>query len=892
MPPHSRRLRERFFPVPLEREVDEELAGHLELRVRHLVARGMDEAAARAAASRRFGDMDRIRGECREIRNQLENDKHRVEIWQELRQNLTFAARVFRKNPLFTAIAVLTIGIGVGADTAIFGVVNAVLLRPLPYRNAESTVVLWNSYDPSEASHTFIAPAEFADMQTQLRSTLGVAALSSKSVNLVGDAGPERLSAYIVSPNLFDVLGASPFIGRAFQPEDGRAGAAHVVLLSHALWQRRFGADRAILGRDLRIDGQLFSVIGVMPPTVRFPDAPLDAFRERAELWVPHSWEQNASESRGDQYLAVVARLRPGVTLDAARADLDALVGRFRSEFPDRYTQASHWHMYAGTLHDQFVGNVRPALLVFAAAAALLLLIACVNVANLFIARGAARQRELAVRLAIGADRARIVRQLLTESLLLGLIGGVFGIALGWLGLHALVQLDPGNVPRLDGVRMDGATLAFSLGVSLLTGLLFGMLPALQESRTDLRSALGEGMRGSSDGPRQRRLRSALVVAEVAMALVVLVEAGLLLRSFVALERVRPGFDATAVMTAQLALPQNKYTTRAQRARFFTELQTRLTALGSGSRASVVYPLPMSGDGWGGTFHVEGLAEAPGQDMPHAEYAVSAPGYFRAMRIPLVEGRDFTDDDVIGRPGVAIVDEVLAHRYWPKASALGKRINVGSAVDTMWSTVVGVVGHVHNSGPQSEGESQLYLSFAQHAQSMAYVIVAGATPSVAPALRREVRAMDPDLPIAQLQPMEEVVSHAVARQRFSAILLAVFALAALTLATIGLYGVMSYLVTQRLREIGIRVALGCPPHVVRRRVVAEGMTIAGGGLAIGVMIAFLLSRLMSQLLFSVTPNDPLTYFGTAALLLLVALLAAYVPAGRATRVDPAVVLRA
>jgi putative ABC transport system permease protein len=889
------KLRALLWRVPPDEAVDEELAFHIEMRARRNREIGMDPAAARQAAMRRFGNFASVRAECRAFAHRIEDDMKRAELLQELRQDAGYAVRMLRRSPLFTAMAVATLAIGIGASTAIFSVVDAVLLRGLPYRNASRLVLFWNGY-ASSAQHTAIAAAEFADMREQQQSFDGLAAVSYGSRNLTGACPaasgacePQRVSGYTVSPELFDLLGVAPAVGRAFAKDDGAEGAPGVVILSASLWRGRFGADSALVGKTITVDGIARTVIGILPADVRFPDAPLGFLRERGELYIPYSWEQYRSDGRGNQFLGVVARLRPGTTLARARADASAIAARFRHDFPRRYVDNSPgWSLDVVPLRDEAFGDVRPALFVLLGAVGFVLLIACANVANLLLARAASRRRELAVRTALGAGRFRLVRQLLTESAMLALAGGALGVLLAFAGVRALVRLDPGGVPLLDAARVDGVVLAFSLGVSVLTGLLFGLAPAIRQSRLNVQGALrSDGRSAGTDRPR-RRFRSALVVAEVAMAIVVLIGAGLLMRSFVALQRVRTGFDAGASLSFQISPPRSKYDSIAKIAAFHTQLIERLGSMAGVEAATAVWPMPMSGDGWSGSFNLEGT---PPEGKPeHAEYAVTIPGYFHAMRIPLVAGREFSREDVASAPPVTIVDEALARHYWPGQSALGKRLVV---MTEELHVIVGVVGHVRNAGPQREGEWQVYVPFAQNPQRpLAYVVRArGSGAGLAEAIRAQVRAIDPDIPLAKLQSTEAIVARGLARERFNLLLLAIFAAASLLLAATGLYGVMAYLVTQRVQEIGIRLALGGRPDHVLRLVVAEGLAMTLAGLALGLVGAAVLSRAMTRLLYGVTAVDPLTYGAIAVLLCLIALGASYIPARRATRIDPAVALR-
>jgi putative ABC transport system permease protein len=808
-------------------------------------------------------------------------------LWQDLR----LAIRGLLRAPVYTTIVLLTLALGIGATAAIFSVVHAVLLKPLPYRHADRIVVLWHS-NSTGRTYNSTSPPEYFDLKEQLRAFDAVVAIRGQSSTILGDGGePERLSAYVVAPEIFDMLGAGPAQGRGFRAGDGLPGAEKVILISDALWRRRFGGDPAILSRKVNIAGFTRTIIGVMPAGVSFPDVPVGFLRDRADLWIPSNYESLRGDSRGNQFIAVLARQKSGTSAAAARTDLDLVSGRLRAAFPDRYGEQTvkGWRFTSVPLRDQMVGSVRPALLVLAGAVGLVLLIACVNVANLMLARGALRQRDVAVRLALGADRPRLVRQLLTESTVLSLAGGTLGVLLASIGVPLLLRLDRGNIPRMDGTELSSAVLAFSLGVSLLTGLLVGIAPALAQSRTDLRGALGEGARGASDGRGRRRLRSALVAAQMAMALVILVGAGLLGRSFAALQQVEPGLDPGGVLSIKLNLPRAKYDSSFKISAFFDRLASEATRIPGVTAASAINPLPLGGEGWSGSIEVEGLVVRQGEPEPHAEYSVAMPGYFRTLGIPLKAGREFSATDVARAPLVGIVDERLAQKYWPGESPIGKRFKGGDD----WTTIVGVVGHVYRAGPTEEGEGQIYMPLAQYTQSaMAVVLHTDGDPgALAGGLRQTVRALDPDLPTAQIVTMDELVVRATARQRFNMLMLSVFAMVALGLASVGLYGVMSFLVAQRTREIGIRIALGGKPGDVRRMVIRESLVISVSGLLAGAAISLSLSPAVRGLLFGVTPTDLPTYLSISVLLLLVAAIAAYGPARRATRVDPLVALR-
>ncbi len=889
------RRRRSFWPVSIDREVDDEIAAHIALQTRRYMDAGMSETDARRAATARFGDVDQIRDELHHIRTNMETDMQRAELRQEMRMDAEFAVRTLRRSPLFAAVAVFTIAIAIGANTAIFSVLNAVLLKSLPYRHAERTEMIWNQNGDGAENQTAVSIPEYFDLRDQLRAHDAVAAVRQQPSALVAEGGePERLNAYVVSPNIFELLGASPLLGRSFGGDDGVPGAPRVIVLSHALWTRRFGADPAILGRTVNLAGFQRTIVGVMPRGVRFPDAPLGFLHEPADVWIPSTFEPQRTDPRGNQIAAVIARRSPGVGEAQAKADLDAVAARWRVAIPDRYAAAwaKNWRLGVVSMRDQMVGSVRVALLVIAGAVGLVLLIACVNVANLLLARGATRNREIGIRMALGAGRGRLVRQLLTESVVLSIAGGAIGLFLTWAGVRLLVRLDGGQLPRLGETRIDLVVLAFTLGLSVLTGIIVGLFPALQQSARDLRGALSESARGTSDGRGRHRLRVCLVIAQVAMALVVLIGAGLLARSFAALTRVNPGFSPDQVLTAQLTLPRTKYDSLAKVVRFYEQLVAQSASLPGVASATSGYPIPMSNEGWSGSFTVEGEPDGPNDPEPHAEYGVAMPGYFRSLRIPLMAGRDFESSDRRESPQVVIVDEALAKRHWPNQSAIGKRINPNGPRG-QFSTVVGVVGHVRKSGPQSEGEPQIYLPYAQSPQGTLSIVLRakGTAASLAQPLRALVKSLDADLPVSRIQPLEALVSQSLARERFNTLLLGVFGLAALLLSSVGLYGVMAYLVSQRTREIGIRMALGGEPAAIRRMVLREGLIISIVGLALGTAISFAAAKSLRGLLFGVTPTDAATHLGIAALLLVVAAIATYGPARRATRIDPLTALR-
>ncbi|MFI5178261.1 MAG: ABC transporter permease, partial [Vicinamibacterales bacterium] len=628
-------------------DVDAELAFHLEMLARRYERAGMDPAAARQRARERLGDLDSARDACRAITSDMEIHMERTAWWQGLGQDISYAWRVLRRTPVFTATALVTLAVGLGATTAIFSVVNAVLLKSVPYPAGDRLAVIWNSYGQTGLSKAAVAAPEFADILSQQHAFDGVAAIRPSPSSLTGgcgsDAGcePERVSGYTVSPNLFDLLGVAPARGRGFNASDGVTGAPRVILISDALWRRRFGADPAVVGQTITVAAVPRTVIGIMPPGVRFPDAPMGFLKTPSDVWIPFGWEQNGADERGNQNLAVVARLRPGTPLATGQADLDAIADTFRARFPSRYAgPARHWRIALVSARDEIAGESRTALLVLLGAVGVVLIIACANVANLMLARGAARRRELAVRSALGAGRGRLTRQLLVEAAMLVAIGGVLGVGLAIAGVRGLVQIDPGNIPLLDTAGVDVTVLGFSLAVMVATAIFIGLAPALRQSRVDPQAALADGGRGAGTAAVRQRLRRLLVVVEVALASLVLVASGLLVRSFLALTRVPLGFDADHVVVAQLTLPRATYDTAAKVVTFSQTLKDQLLAGPGVTSASAVYPLPASGEGWSGSLFIEGQPVPDGQPEPHAAYAIALPDYFRTLRIPVVDGRD------------------------------------------------------------------------------------------------------------------------------------------------------------------------------------------------------------------------------------------------------------
>jgi putative ABC transport system permease protein len=801
-------------------------------------------------------------------------------IWQDLR----YGARTLTKNPGFALLAVVTLALGIGANTAIFSVIHAVLLKPLPYPDAERLTWVWLDNRREGIREDITSYPNFEDWRGQNKVFEAMAGVRDGRFNLTGVGEPEELKGASVSANFFALVGVNPARGRGFAPEEEQEGRDGVVVLSHGLWRRRFGASESIVGQKISLSGRSFDVVGVMPPGFEFP--------AKVELWKPLAPNAQLRSSRNSFWLPVVGRLKPGVTRASAQADMDVIAGRLEQQYPQ---SNQGYGVNVVPIHEQMVGRLRPTLLVLLAAVACVLLIACANVANLLLVRASVRQKEIALRAALGASRWRVARQLLTESVLLAGLGGALGLLLAHWGLDGFLALVPEDLPRASSIGVDGRVLLFTSGLSLLTGVVFGLVPAWQASKVGLIETLKEGGRGEgAGGVGGRRLRRALVVAEIALALVLLAGAGLMIKSLWRLQQVNPGFNPDRLISMRLSLPRTKYPEGPQVAAFFQQLGERLRAVPGVQAVGATSSVMMEKLHNSSTFSVEGRpAEPQGQRLELPFDAVSN-DYFQTMGVPVVRGRAFNEHDKRDGLPVAIINEAMARRYWPNEDPVGKRFTFGDpGPNAQWLTIVGVVGDVKRLGLDTPVRIETYLPHSQAtARAMEVVVRTADNPlAMARTLRSAVWEIDKDLPVAEVRTVEQAMSERAAPRRFGMLLLALFAALALVLAAVGIYGVMSYSVAQRTHEIGIRMALGAGRRDVMKMVVGQGMKLALVGVGVGLAGAFALTRLMAGLLFGVSASDPLTFAGVAALLLSLALLACLVPARRAVKVDPMVALR-
>src|SRR5262245_12409978 len=869
----------------IEQEMEDEMRFHLLMRTRVNIERGMRPEEAEREARRRFGNVGKIKDLGRDIKG--------GGFMDTLLQDLRYGARMLLKHPGFTLIAVLTLALGIGANTAIFSVVNGVLLRQLPYEEPERLALIRQQALSHGLESLPIAASEFTDYRNQTQSFTHLTAFDTADFNLTGGDLPERVSGARVSASLFPLLGVKPQLGRTFSADENEPGRNNVVLLSHALWSRRFAADPGIIGGTLALSGHSYTVIGVMPPSFQFPMSLFGmkggTFTHPAESWPPLAFSADLLRVRNSRWLGVIGRLKPGVTLAQANADVDAVAKRMPQQYPENYPPEG-WGSKAYSLHEQIVGRMRLPLLILLGAVSLVLLIACANVASLLLARSTVRRKEIAVRAALGASRRRITRQLLTESLLLAFCGGGLGLLIALWGTNQLVSLSAQTLPRMKEVSLDGRVLGFTLAISMLTGLFFGLAPVIEASKLNLNEVLNEGGRTMTGSAGQKRLRSLIVVAEFALALMLLIGGGLLSRSFWRLQNVSPGFDPENLLTFQITLPWKSYPGSQYVGAFFQQAVARIARLPGFKAVGAASILPLSGSNNDEGFVIEGRPYRDIKDLGDEEFRAVTPDYFRAIGIPLLKGRFFNDADNADAPGVTIINQAFAERHFRGEEPVGKRITRDGPRGTNlhWITIVGVVGDVRHSGLNLETKPEFYMPHLQEPRSsMSLVARVGSDPvGLSATIRREIRALDAQLPVYTLRTMDRIVAESVAPQRLSPLLFGGFAALSLTLSAIYIYGVMSYAVAQRMHEIGIRVALGARSRDVLKLVVTQGMKPAMAGIAIGLAAAFGLTRLMRNLLFDVSATDPLTFAVITLLLATIGLFACWIPARRATKVDP------
>jgi predicted permease len=872
-----------------DQERARELAAHVEAETQENISRGMSPNDARSAAERKLGNATLIREEIYRMNS--------IGFLETLWQDVRFALRMLRKSPGFSAVAILTLALGVGANTAIFSIVYAVLLKPLPYPHSEQLVFVPQAKPADGIKEAGWAWLNLEELRAQNRIFSEVAGFARHQLTLTGHGDPTVVNTNVVTPELFTVLDTKPISGRGLLPEDGKPGAAPVAVLSEELWRGLFDADPNVVGTSIGLDKKSFAIVGVMPTTFRFP-----ALTANQQVWIPVVQDPLFSpfmNARGRHFLGAIARLKPGISGAEAQANLDAISANLAKEFP---AQNAGWESHIAPLQEDIVGSSRSALLVLLGAVGLVLLIACANIANLLLARATSRAREMAVRAALGAGRMRIIRQLLSETAVLGVLGGAAGIAIAYWGVQALSSILPSNaspfiaptLPELNTIRVDNFVLGFALLLSALASFAFGLAPALFASNSNLQTSLREGEGRSGESGGRRRARSVLASAEIALAMVLLVSAGLLLRSFTKLTSVNPGYVANHVLKADVSLPRFQYSTPQQWSAFSDQLMTRIKSEPGLQNSAIVVPAPMISAGVNLPFDIVGNPPPSAGTSRTADYVSVTPDYFHVLGIPLLAGRYFDEHDAMTAPRITVISEAMAKVYFPNENPIGKHMTFAFPPDSgIDREIVGIVGNIRDVALSQNPTPMMYVPFAQSPFWGGAVIVKSTLSSneVAAAIRRDVRAIDKDLPVTDVEELTALIDASAAQPKFRTTLLGLFAVIALILAVTGIFGVISYSVSCRTREIGIRVALGASRNAILQMILRETLTLALIGLVVGIPCALAASRLVGHMLFNVSPNDPVTLAAVALLLAVVACLAGYIPARRAMRVDPMVALR-
>ncbi|HXJ05624.1 MAG TPA: ABC transporter permease [Candidatus Acidoferrum sp.] len=881
------RLRALFRREAVEAEMDEELRSHFENQVEKLIASGHSREEAVRRARLDFGGHEQLKEECRDARG--------VSVIETLFQDVRYALRVLRNSPGFAAVAILTLALGIGANTAIFSVIDSALLRPLPYTDPAGLVMVWENNSQHPNPHNTVSPPDFLDWQSRNSIFAEMAAIIDQHANLTGNGLPQEVVLQDVSANFFSVLGVNPGLGPGFTAENGQKGHDDVVILSYGFWKERFAGDAAIIGKTILLNGHPLTVVGVAPQNFTWFIKDGSFTGAKPQMWSPFVFPPTFSDRKDiGRFLSVVARLKPGVTITQAQSQMNTIAARIAEEYPDFN---GYWGANVVPVRDQISGELRPALLILFGAVAFVLLIACANVSSLLLARASAREKEIAVRTAIGASPWRIASQLLTESVVLAFIGGAIGVALAVWGTDLLLAASPGNLLDLRSIPIDWRVLSFAAAATLIAGLLFGLLPSYISAHSGISETLKEGGRGSSAGKQSRLARNVFVVAQMCLALVLLAGSGLLIRSFIRLVGVDPGFDASHLLTFKVSLPSSKYGTDPARLAFFRQLVARISRLPGVRSASMNSFPPFSGLGSATGVHVLSQPERSLMDLPVAAVRVVGSNYFSTMQIPLHAGRTFSEQELTEMRHVAIINQAFADQYLKGVNPLGQKavIYMKSLEESKNSPseIIGVVGDVRQMGLDTPAEPTVYWPHPELVMSGMTILVRTVNDplTLASAARNELQQLDPEQPMAAVATMDQLLAGSLSRSRFTMLVLGVFAALALVLASVGIYGVIAYSVTQRTQELGIRIALGASRRDVLRLVLGQGTRLTLFGIGLGIIAALIVTRLMATLLYGISASDPVTFTAVAFLLAVVAMAACFIPARRATRVDPIVALR-